>query len=104
VESFIIGEKMVEKSHSSKAGFSTMFLSNVENHCSCAVESEVDSACAIDLYEKVALLRFPRAVKVAFKRQYFLLEVVLWFPPTTQSHSPLCIAIYSSWSEDSCLT
>jgi hypothetical protein len=50
---------MVEKSQSPKAGFSTMFLNNVENHCPYAVKSEADSACAIDLYEKVALLRFP---------------------------------------------
>jgi hypothetical protein len=32
-----------------------MFLNNVENYCSCAEEFEADSACAIDLYEKVAL-------------------------------------------------
>jgi hypothetical protein len=49
-----IGEKMVEKSKSSKAGCSTMLLNNVET----TVEFEADSACAINLYEKVALLRF----------------------------------------------
>ncbi len=59
MESFNISEKMVEKSQSPKAGFSAMFLNNVENNCSCAVGSEADSACAIDLYEKVALLWFP---------------------------------------------
>jgi hypothetical protein len=59
VESCNFGEEMVEKSQSSKAGFSTLFLNNVENYCSYAVKSEADSACAIDLYEKVALLRFP---------------------------------------------
>jgi len=53
-----IGEKKVENSQSSKAGFSTMFLNNVENYCSCAVGSEADSACAIDLYEKVLCCGF----------------------------------------------
>jgi hypothetical protein len=60
-------EKVTEKSPFRKAGFSLqMFLNNDqqvpfihdEKSCTCAVESEADLACAVDLYEKVAQTPF----------------------------------------------
>jgi hypothetical protein len=96
-----IGKNVTENASFWKADFSPMFLkwlkryifTHGKNNCSCALESESDWACVVDLYERVAKLHFsvynvqgwPKwqlwgkgdfsTEKVSFQRTHLVLEL-----------------------------